>query len=431
VTEKKRGKGKSSRRDAEAPGSTSSARSAALSWSPELIETLQDLLRRAGPDALDLGAELKSLERRYGPGIYSEWLRFLGHLRFEPVEAKRHWQATLQHRSSMEERLGAAVDPRVALTSYLVETQPEFESSIVVEMHPLGQSGESAYRDDLTGLRNHRFFSENLEREVLRGERLNQPLSLLMVDVDDFKLYNEREGHEAGDGVLRTIARLLRESSRITDGVSRFGGEEFTLTLPATPKVEANRVADRVRKAIEQRAFPGEDKQPLGKLTVSVGVATYPGDAVDASQLIRQSDRTMYVAKANGKNQVRLCGENKRSHRRVKVVLDGEVRIFGGDYRPLRTMDLSSGGMKFSTEDDLPVGALADLRLRIPGSEAGIEMAVRVVEGRTVRPPGVGWIAGREQAVGGSYEVAARILEIRADDLRTLTHYLQSVETLD
>jgi diguanylate cyclase (GGDEF)-like protein len=394
-----------------------------------LVEALQDLLRRAGPDALDLGAELGDLERRYGPGIYSEWLRILGHLRFEPKEAKRHWQATLKHRSSMEERLGTVVDPRVALTSYFVETQPQFESSIVVEMHPLGQAGESAYRDELTGLRNHRFFSENLEREVLRGERLNQPLSLLMVDVDDFKLYNEREGHDAGDGVLRTIARLLRESSRITDGVSRYGGEEFTLTLPATPKVEANRVADRVREAIEKRSFPGEDKQPLGKLTVSVGVATYPGDATDASQLIRQSDRTMYVAKANGKNQVRLCGENKRSHRRVKVALDGEVRIFGGDYRPLRTIDLSSGGMKFSTEDDLPIGALADLRLRVPGSEAGIEMAVRVVGGRTVRPPGVGWIAGREQAVGGSYEVAARILEIRADDLRTLTHYLQSVET--
>lgn len=158
-----------------------------------------------------------------------------------------------------------------------------------------------AIHDGLTGLYNHRHFHELLRQEVVRAGRYNHPVALLIMDLDGFKAYNDRYGHVAGDEALRGIAKILRNTCRQGDLVARYGGEEFAVILPETPVEEAVRVAERVRRTVEQRTQYPPFYAPL---TVSIGVASYPEHAGSASELLITADGMMYGAKARGKNQV-------------------------------------------------------------------------------------------------------------------------------
>ncbi|MCP4202861.1 MAG: diguanylate cyclase [bacterium] len=393
-----------------------------------LAERLQDLLDRAQPKIRDLETELEAIERSHGPAVYCEWLYLLGGVRVAPTRAKDRWRAVLRHWTAVETNRIAAFDPRVALVSYSIEAQRKLGKPIDIEIHLGEPRRDHSDRDELTGLANSESFSESLGRELHRGERFNRPVSLLMIDIDNFEHYNECNGRESGDRALATIGRILGESLRVDDGKTRLGGKEFALTLPATPKVAAAQVAERIREQVELQYFPGEDHQPGGKLTVRVGVATFPGDARNAAELLRQAQRAAFSAKAGGRNQVHLIGEDRRSNRRFEVVLGGSFSTWTTSGHRLKTLNLSLAGLKFSSSENLPPGALVDVRLEIPGSEPNIEMAVRVVKSDMVRPPSMGWIAGGEQMVGGRYEIATRTIEISSEHLRILRHYLRTLE---
>jgi diguanylate cyclase (GGDEF)-like protein len=301
----------------------------------------------------------------------------------------------------------------MALIHYFLEIHPQLESPIVIEMNLFEEARETAYRDELTGLRNFRFFSENLEHEVRRSEQVNQPVSLVMVDLDDFKRFNDRYGHQEGNRALAAIGAILERAVRVIDGVSRFGGEEFGLVLPTTPKTGAQKVGERVRRAIEAHEFACEDGEPCEGLTASLGVATFPGDARTPEELVRNADRALYVAKSKGKNLVEIYRGNRRSFPRRETRLDGSFRTLG-DEHPLTTVDLSTGGLKFRTDRELPVGALLDVQVTVPGTPEAIGMAVRVV--------------GCTRADGEVWEVAAQTLEIARHDLGTLSRYLGKLE---
>ena len=160
-----------------------------------------------------------------------------------------------------------------------------------------------ASTDGLTNLYNHRAFQERLAQEVDRANRYGRPLSLLMIDVDHFKVYNDTYGHPQGDAVLQDIARLLQDISRTSDTVARYGGEEFALILPETECLSAEKLGNRLREHVELHAFPGEDHMPTGKLTVSIGVAMHtPGGSKEA--LLRTADAALYTAKHAGRNRV-------------------------------------------------------------------------------------------------------------------------------
>ena len=170
------------------------------------------------------------------------------------------------------------------------------------------QTRRLASTDGLTNLYNHRTFQERLAQEVDRAKRYHRPLSLVMVDVDNFKLYNDTYGHPQGDMVLRELARLLCEVSRTSDIVARYGGEEFALILPETDRVKAEKMGHRLRERVELHAFPGEECLPRGALTISVGVATYtPAGTQEA--LLQSADAALYSAKRAGRNCVRVAEE--------------------------------------------------------------------------------------------------------------------------
>ncbi len=165
------------------------------------------------------------------------------------------------------------------------------------------QLEELAITDGLTGLYNRRHLMETLSVEMRRRQRRPAPLSFLMIDVDYFKRYNDTYGHPAGDEVLRIIARLFRESLREIDIVARYGGEEFAILLLDTEKRHAVKIAEKLRLLIEHYPFPREQTQPTGRLTISIGVASYPDDASDIESLTRNADIALYRAKQRGRNQ--------------------------------------------------------------------------------------------------------------------------------
>lgn len=169
-----------------------------------------------------------------------------------------------------------------------------------------GQLEELSVTDPLTGLYNRRFLEARLEEERSRSQRQGLAFCLILADLDNFKIYNDICGHLAGDKALRKAAALMRGTAREMDLVVRYGGEEFCLILPATSKRESLLVAERLRRAIETDIFPGETNLPLGRLTISLGVAAFPEDGASANDLIHAADLALYRAKALGRNRTVL-----------------------------------------------------------------------------------------------------------------------------
>ncbi len=168
-----------------------------------------------------------------------------------------------------------------------------------------------AITDGLTGLRNHRYFHERLASEVERSHRSGHPLSLLMIDVDHFKHYNDRNGHPAGDSVLRGVDSILADGRRLNDVVARYGGEEFAILLVDTPRAAACGLAETLRRRVEQQGFDHAAGQPGGRLTISVGVATCPDHAGTPAELVQSADTALYRAKNAGRNRVEAASETE------------------------------------------------------------------------------------------------------------------------
>ncbi len=161
-----------------------------------------------------------------------------------------------------------------------------------------------SYTDGMTALHNFRYFKLRLKEEIVRHKRTKTGLSLLILDVDNFKNFNDTMGHPAGDEVLKKLAAILKSTVRENDIVARYGGEEFAVILPAVEKEGARILADRIRENIEQTYFEHEEIQPFGKVTVSVGAATLPGDGDDYETLLNNADTALYAAKNSGRNRV-------------------------------------------------------------------------------------------------------------------------------
>ncbi|MHC1696784.1 MAG: diguanylate cyclase [Geobacteraceae bacterium] len=163
---------------------------------------------------------------------------------------------------------------------------------------------EITLADPLTGLFNRRFLEQRLDEELSRCGRQPQSVTILLVDLDNFKVYNELCGHAAGDVVLKKTARLLKGSARQMDIVTRFGGERFCIILPGTSKKESFCVAERFRREVERAGFTHEENLPLGRLTVSIGIATAPANGNNFQSLLGSADVALHRAKLSGRNRV-------------------------------------------------------------------------------------------------------------------------------
>lgn len=160
-----------------------------------------------------------------------------------------------------------------------------------------------ANMDELTGIYNHRYFQDTLTKLIEESDD-NVEISLLFMDIDYFKHYNDTHGHQAGDLLLREVGNLLRICTRSEDVVARYGGEEFAVILPNTGQEDAIKIAEKIRKCIDKKHFKGQEVQPNGKITMSIGISTYPTIAYSKYHLISTADYALYKAKAFNRNKV-------------------------------------------------------------------------------------------------------------------------------
>ncbi|PYT02456.1 MAG: hypothetical protein DMF65_06525 [Acidobacteria bacterium] len=158
--------------------------------------------------------------------------------------------------------------------------------------------------DPLTGLLNRRYLEERLQEELERSKRHRFAMSFMMVDIDDFKAYNDKHGHQAGDLALEMTAQCLKTALRSADVAARYGGEEFSILLPQTSTSEARVIAERIRRRIERTHFPHDTSQPLGSVTVSIGISSFGPELDSPVEIVYAADQALYVAKSHGKNCV-------------------------------------------------------------------------------------------------------------------------------
>jgi diguanylate cyclase (GGDEF)-like protein len=179
------------------------------------------------------------------------------------------------------------------------------QSAIIIENARLHeQLREQAITDPLTGLYNHRHIHERLDEEFARASRNGQPLAVLMMDMDNFKFFNDTRGHLVGDEALRFAAGLFRKALRVSDIVGRYGGDEFLAILPETSREEAERTGQRIVELLTEHPFSLDDPGQQVPLEVSIGVACFPGDTAEKQELIALADEALYEAKRTGGSQV-------------------------------------------------------------------------------------------------------------------------------
>ncbi|HEX6186255.1 MAG TPA: diguanylate cyclase [Pyrinomonadaceae bacterium] len=166
--------------------------------------------------------------------------------------------------------------------------------------------------DPLTGLVNRRYLEERLQEELERSKRHRFSMSFMMVDIDDFKAYNDAHGHQAGDLALEMTAQCLKTALRSADVAARYGGEEFSILLPQTGLAEARAIGERIRRRIERTQFPHGQGQPTGAVTVSIGVSTFGAELDTPAEIIYAADQALYAAKARGKNCIEAYEPKRR-----------------------------------------------------------------------------------------------------------------------
>lgn len=228
-------------------------------------------------------------------------------------EAEEHWYEVYHHQKSLEQALQRPVGFVVAFADYWMNRLKRPNPLFLVDREHYEKTKESAMRDPLTGLYNRAFLRDYLEKEFDKIKRYPLTFSLLFLDVDHFKQFNDKFGHLGGDQILQKIARVLVACSRGSDLVVRYGGEEFVVVIYQTSGKMAYKVADRLRRRIEREVFNIQGVEEAIQVTVSGGLAISPTDAQDADQLLNQADEAMYLAKSRGRNRI-YCYRDIQEH---------------------------------------------------------------------------------------------------------------------
>jgi diguanylate cyclase (GGDEF)-like protein len=238
--------------------------------------------------------------------FYRDLIFSLIGVRLDEHRARSDWQAILEHKYFMSEKLKRNVGIRVAALDYYTNIKRHLQQTMVVDADILADTVEQSITDGLTGAYNRRYFDANMLHYFNRGQLNGEIFCLLLLDVDHFKIYNDLNGHVAGDLVLIEIVRILHAVSRPEDIVARYGGEEFTVIFPYLKLSKAIHVAESIGMAVKDYRFPNEDGMPGGNLTISGGITVFEKELKDISEMIEQADNALYRAKREGRNRI-IC----------------------------------------------------------------------------------------------------------------------------
>jgi diguanylate cyclase (GGDEF)-like protein len=263
---------------------------------------------------------LEKLRANRGEELYADLLMALTHKFLPPMEAQALWHELLAHKYYLSEKLGRNVGVRVAVLDFFDNYKGFARELRMLPEKDLDCLLLYVNEDGLTGLFNHRYFQEQIRHELARTRRYNRVMSLLLLDLDKFKSYNDHLGHRHGDHLLQAVSSLFMENKRDSDIVSRYGGDEFAIILPETNQPEAVEYAKRLRQAVEERKFGAKREDGVvDQVTISLGVATFPLDGSTAEEIIEVADQALYRAKRAGRNLVRGGHKESRSAHGEKV----------------------------------------------------------------------------------------------------------------
>lgn len=385
---------------------------------PGTRSALEDGVSRAIASAEGLGSlideSLGALLRAHGPSVYSELLFQFAHLRFDPEEAKEHWERIVHQQRFLQEQLTSMVDIRVPLINYFTGISRQLRNPKIIECDQFETSLGETHVDRVTGLRNAKFLAGFLEDEIARARQFNTPVSLLMAGIDDFDAFCGPHGHDETENAMRAVGTRLRRCVRTVDLASSFGDGRFALALPYTPKSAAVLAGERAAHHAGSEGSAKSGGGPARKIALSVGVATCPADGNDPGELIRKAGAALDEARSSNGTRVVPFGKSLRSYRRIRVVLAGRYRLESSRIRQMTTVNVSTGGLLFRADERPSQGALVHCGLHVPGTEQEIEFLGHVVySGNTPQ---------------GYIEVGCRVLEMSAPDRWLLSQFLEELE---
>jgi len=244
--------------------------------------------------------EFKNAKSRYKNNFYTLLIRSITHETFEESKAKKLFEEILIHLKDLNNKLNRDVGIVVAAIDYLHNIKNIISEPKIIEEDKSEFITEISTRDELTSLYIRDVFDIFLDKSLSDAKRKNEKLSLLMIDVDDFKKVNDSYGHQKGDEVLSSIGEILNKSIRDIDFAARYGGEELTIIMPNTTISNATQIANRIREEISTIDFDGFS------VTVSIGISEINQSIDNAKKLIKSADEALYKAKNSGKNNVKV-----------------------------------------------------------------------------------------------------------------------------
>ena len=349
-----------------------------------------------------------------GKKIYPVLLNIFSQLDFKDDEARSIWKDLVQHRQQMTDSLGRPVNLTTAICDYMLTVRKELIHPKVVELNLFEETSHYCKCDRLTGLYNRSYFKEALKSEASRCKRYQTEFSLVFFDLDHFKRINDSLGHQAGDMVLKSVAKLIQLEKRAEDIAFRFGGEEIILILPGTPKYNALILAERIRHKIQYMnlSFEGEKVE----VTVAGGIATFPLDTDVETEIVECADRALYRAKDQGRNQIVLFSEDKRHNYRMGLIGPIKVQELGMKTNQLpslgRIKDLSLSGVLFESQKPIDTGSRIQVEVPLSSRDKPLVMVGRVT---------------RLQPSGSTYDVGATFLHFGEQDRKDISKHFTSL----
>jgi len=342
-------------------------------WGDEMQLTRNNVLKHLSQYSGDDEKLIKAFDKlikKEGKGVCSVILHVLTHLDLEDEKAEQYWREIVSHRDKMAAAVGRGVNLRTAICDYFCSVRKSLKNPVVVEIKVFEEKLNSLQYDGLTGLYTRASFEESLTKEMSRAERYEVDLSLLFFDIDDFKKVNDTYGHMAGDNVLKKVSQIVIKAIRTSDLAARYGGEEIVTILPATGKVDALALGERIRKKVQDMKLEYEGNEI--KVTVSGGVASYPIDANTSADLVQFSDRALYMAKGSGKNMICAYSQDKRRYLRINFNRQIQVRQLGFSNKleslEAVSKDLSEAGLLFESESKMDIGTKVQLHIPVVSS---------------------------------------------------------------
>ncbi len=322
--------------------------------------------RANATDSEELIANLSNLAEIHGSVAYQAIFQIFAGLEVSCEKAENYWQKLLFHRTAMVQKLGRNIDLLPSIYDFLATSDHPLNNPRMIEESSYAKVIKETTHDSLTSLYNRQYFDQVLEQSISSATRYNTDVSLLFLDIDNFKDINDTYGHGFGDLTLQRIAKVIESEKRDSDIAARYGGEEFVLLMPHTECINALILAERIRLKIKSLVFSTDQND--FSVTISGGLASFPQNAKNSIELLHRADSALYLAKGAGKNNISTFKEEKRRYLRVKYEEPVKVKMLGFDSTPIfsgTSKDICIGGILFENDQHIAIGSRIQVSMPI------------------------------------------------------------------